>query len=133
MDDPQQHAPSDIMEIRANTIAAAALAILQDGKPRDTATLLHDGIATGALPASATRDSLYVTLTDYITRIIARGQRPEIVEDRITKAFRVNHPVDDWPDVVLPSRPRNVCSVRIQRPGGPALRPGASTWPCGLV
>jgi hypothetical protein len=108
MDEPQHHAPPEIMEIRANTIAAAALAILQDGKPRDTATLLRDGIASGALPPSTTRDSLYVTLTDYITRVVARDQRPEIVEDPITKAFRVNHPVDDWPPVVLPPRPRNV-------------------------
>ena len=108
MDDTQPPAASEIMEVRANTAAAAALAVLQDGKPRDTATLLHDCIATGALPPTATRDSLYVSLTDYITRIVARGQRPEIVEDPITKAFHVNHPVDDWPDVTLPPRPRNI-------------------------
>lgn len=40
--------------------------------------------------------------------MVARGQRPEIVEDPITKAFHVNHPVDDWPDVTLPPRSRNI-------------------------
>ena len=86
MDEPRQQEPSEIMEIRANTIAAAALAILQDGKPRDTATLLRDGIASGALPPSTTRNSLYVTLTDYITRVVARPQAGRYPWNRVNSS-----------------------------------------------
>jgi hypothetical protein len=96
------------MELRANTNIAAALAILEDGKPRNAAALLRDGIASGSFPSSTTETSLYAGLTEYIARESMRGRQPEIVQDTKTLAFRVNHPVDDWPEVFLAPRPRNV-------------------------
>jgi len=96
------------MDVRANTNIAAVLAILEDGKPRNTAAILREGIANGTLSHSTPETNLYVNLTDYIARVTMRGERPEFVQDPVTREFRVNHPVDDWPDVVLAPRPRNI-------------------------
>ncbi len=96
------------MEVRANTHLASALAILEDGKSRNAEALLRAGIAGGAFPASMTPENIYVDLTQYIQREVTRGRRPEIVQDPKTLKFRVNHPVDDWPQVALLPRPRNV-------------------------
>jgi hypothetical protein len=104
-----RHVPQ-MMELRANTNIAAALAILEDGKPRNGADLLRDGTKLGSFPASTTETSIYTGLTEYIARETMRGRRPEIVQDPKTLAFRVNHPVDDWPQVSLAPRPRNVSS-----------------------
>jgi hypothetical protein len=94
------------MRVRANTNIAAALKILEDGKARDAATLARDGVSAGLFSPSMTETNIYVGLTDYIAREVMRGRRPDIVQDTTAKAFRVNHPVDDWPEVVLAPRPR---------------------------
>jgi len=98
------------MDVRANTNIAAVLAILEDGKPRNTAAILREGIANGTLPHSTPETNLYVTLTDYIARVTMRGERPEFIQDPTTREFRVNHPIDDWPEVTLAPRPRNISS-----------------------
>jgi hypothetical protein len=104
----QRHAPPDSGRVRANTIIAAALAVLEDGKPRSAAALLRDGVASGAFRPSQSADSLLADLARYIAHVTVRGDQPEFVQDPKTHEFRVNHPVDDWPEVVLAPRPRNV-------------------------
>lgn len=65
------------MELRANTNIAAALAILEDGKPRNAAALLRDGVANGSFPPSTTEASIYAGLTEYIARETMRGRKSE--------------------------------------------------------
>lgn len=108
MADARSDASPEIMEVRANTHLASALAILEDGKPRNAEALLRAGIASGVFPASMTPENIYVDLTQYIQREVTRGRRPEVVQDPNTLAFRVNHPIDDWPQATLAPRPRNV-------------------------
>jgi hypothetical protein len=82
--------------------------VLEDGKPRNAAALLRDGIASGAFQPSLSENALFADLTQYLGHVTLRGDQPEFVQDPKTREFRVNHPIDDWPEVLLAPRPRNV-------------------------
>jgi hypothetical protein len=125
MKSPHDHEDAELKQLRANTNIAAAVSVLEDGKPRDAAAIRRDGIANGTFTESTSENSIYVGLTDYIARLVMRGHRPEIVQDAVTREFRINHPVDDWPDVALPPRPRNITAETLA--GASAALRSAST------
>ena len=53
-------------------------------------------------------------LRAYVFRMLATGRSPVIIENVKTHEFRLNRPVDDWPDVMLPRRPRYIAEATIQ-------------------
>ncbi len=87
-------------------VLAAALRVLADGKPRDAESILAAAIAQGWLTADVTRKHLYTDLYEYVTRTLGAGKKPEIIRDEASKLFRLNQPVDAWPDIALPPAPR---------------------------
>jgi hypothetical protein len=114
MDDAQWIAGPELDErIRLNTNLSAALGVLEDGKPREADVLLRDGIASGAFPDTMSAKSIYLNLVQYIDREVAHQRRPEVVYDSSTHTFRVNRPVDDWPEIRLEPRPRNVSAEQL--------------------
>ena len=87
-------------------ILAAILQILSDGKPRSAAQLLEEAVKASLLKPSTTRSHVYNDVQDYIQRMNARDRTPAVILDPVTHEFRMNGPVDTWPSVVLPERPR---------------------------
>jgi hypothetical protein len=79
--------------------------VLADGRARSGAALLADAVKRGLLPATTREITLYTSLNEYIMRALAHGRKPAIVQDERSHAFRINHPLDDWPDAALPARP----------------------------
>ena len=92
------HAPDGIL--------SAALAVLADGKARTPQEILTEGIAMGVFAPSLTRKHLYTDLYEYVMRTLGVGKKPEILHDEAQKTFRINRPLDVWPDVELPPLPR---------------------------
>jgi hypothetical protein len=76
-------------------IITAAIAILEDGKPRTTA----EALARKLVPAGTKVHYIYAGLAEYLTRMLARGRKPPIVQDALRR-YRINEPPDDWPDLV---------------------------------
>ncbi|HTD36207.1 MAG TPA: hypothetical protein VK669_01740 [Candidatus Limnocylindrales bacterium] len=87
---------------------AQIIAMLGDGKPRDAQTILDEGLARGLFAPATTKRSVYENLLLYIHQEAAGGHKPAIVEDPVTRKFRINRPVDDWPDVLLAPHPRYI-------------------------
>lgn len=87
---------------------AQIIAMLGDGKPRDAQTILDEGLARGLFAPATTKRSVYENLLLYIHQEAAGGHKPAIVEDPVTRKFRINRPVDDWPDVPLAPHPRYI-------------------------
>jgi len=83
-------------------IITAAIDILGDGKPRDAKQLLAEALDRKLVPADTTYHYVYTALIEYIARQLGRGRKPPIVQDALRR-FRINEPLDDWPDV--PSAP----------------------------
>ena len=77
-------------------IIDAALVVLADGRPRS-----GDEIWTNArrrhLLAHTQQKDVYIALVGYIERHSGQGRSCTIVQD-VDRRFRLNHPLDDWPD-----------------------------------
>jgi hypothetical protein len=87
-------------------IITAALAILEDGKPRTADELLEEALARKLLTSTTLSKNLSGTLVDYIARWMYRGRKPQIVQGA-DRRFRINEPPDDWPDLVKIATPPN--------------------------
>ncbi|HZX67591.1 MAG TPA: hypothetical protein VFE70_01850 [Candidatus Elarobacter sp.] len=87
---------------------ARIIAMLGDGKPRDAQTILDEGLAQGLFTPATTKRSVYENMLLYIQQEAAGGHKAAVVEDPITRKFRINRPVDDWPDATLPPHPRYI-------------------------
>ena len=85
-------------------IINAAIAILNDGKPRTADELLEEAIEKKLIPATTQRKYIYSALIEYIARAMGRNRKPPIVQDA-QRRFRINEPPDDWPDLVPLSQP----------------------------
>lgn len=76
----------------------AAVSILADGKPRTAEDILAEGRKRGLFDVHTTRTSLYLALSQDVQRALLRGDKPLLLQDP-DRRFRLNHPVDDWPDL----------------------------------
>jgi bifunctional non-homologous end joining protein LigD len=85
-------------------VIRAAIEVLADGHARDAQAILHDAIARGLLTSATSEKYVYVALTEYIARSKGHDRKPPIVQDP-DRSFRINEPLDDWPDVALPQAP----------------------------
>jgi hypothetical protein len=105
MDDPS---PIDEERFIAgpNSFRGQIISLLADGKPRDAQTLLDEGRKRGLFKAATTKQSIYENLLLYMQQEAVNGRKAAVVEDPVTRKFRINHPVDDWPEAVLAARPR---------------------------
>ncbi len=92
----------------AGTFRGQIIALLADGKPRDAQTILDEGRKRGLFTTATTKQSVYENLLLYIQQEAAKGRKPAVVEDPISRKFRANHPIDDWPAVTLPPHPRYI-------------------------
>jgi len=82
-------------------IIRAAIAILDDGKPRDADESCAEAIARDLVPKTTTRKDVYTELIEYISRAKGHDRTPKITQD-VDRRFRRNLPADDWP---APQRP----------------------------
>ncbi len=78
--------------------------MLSDGHERDAGQILAEAVKPVCFPRKRAGSKLYTSLYECVQRSIAHGRRPLIMQNEATHAFRINHPVDDWPDVELPAR-----------------------------
>ncbi|MBV8299018.1 MAG: hypothetical protein JO083_05700 [Candidatus Eremiobacteraeota bacterium] len=92
-----------VIPTAGGSLINAAQRVLSDGHERDAGQILAEAVKAGLLPPQTRRIKLYTSLYEYVQRNIAHGRRPLIVQNEATHAFRINHPVDDWPDVELPA------------------------------
>jgi hypothetical protein len=92
-----------VIPTAATSLINAAQRVLSDGHERDAGQILAQAVKAGWLPPATRKITLYTSLYQYVQRSIAHGRRPLIVQNETTHAFRINHPVDDWPDVELPA------------------------------
>jgi CRP-like cAMP-binding protein len=92
----------------ADTFRGQIIALLADGKPRDSQTILDEGRKKGLFTPATTKRSIYENMLLYMQQEAANGRKAGVVEDPVTRKFRINRPVDDWPDVTLPPRPRYI-------------------------
>jgi hypothetical protein len=95
------------------TLINAAQRVLADGHARDAGQILTEAVKAGWLPSGTRKITLYTSLYQYVQRSIAHRRRPLIVQDEITHAFRINHPVDDWPDIEPPARRPWLTAVQV--------------------
>jgi DNA primase len=86
-------------------IITAAIEILGDGKARDARQLLQEALARKLVPPNTTYHYVYTSLIEYIARQLGRGRKPPILQDA-QRRFRINEPLDDWPDLVPAPPPR---------------------------
>lgn len=82
----------------------AALEILADGHSRSAEDLLKEGIARALLAPTTSYRYVYNALVEYINRNVAHERKAKIVQNP-DRTFRINEPIDDWPDVALPPAP----------------------------
>lgn len=92
---------------------AQIIAMLGDGKPRDAQMILDEGLARGLFTPATTKRSVYENMLLYIHQEAAGGHKAAVIEDPVTRKFRINRPVDDWPDVTLPPHPRYVGATKL--------------------
>jgi DNA primase len=107
----------------------AALEILADGRARSAEELLKEGIARGLLRPSTSYKYVYNALVEYINRNVARERRPLVVQT-LDRAFRINEPLDDWPDVDLPpvAPPDDESKALIARLRATVAGPNPTAW-----
>ena len=96
-------------------IITTALAVLADGKAHTADDIREQGVAKGLLPESTTRKYVYTALHEYVVRTLGAGRTPEFVQLEGEGAFRINEPVDPWPDIALPMLPRWVSDENIKQ------------------
>jgi DNA primase len=92
-------------------IITAAIEILDDGKPRTAKELLADALARKLVPPNTSWHYVYTALIEYIARQLGRGRKPPIVQDNLRR-FRINEPLDDWPDLVTLPQPAPDAAAR---------------------
>jgi hypothetical protein len=80
-------------------IINAAIAILDDGKYHTADEILAAALKQKLVPPETQRKYVYSALIEYIARQLGRGRKPPIVQDA-QRRFRINEPLDDWPDLV---------------------------------
>ncbi len=85
-------------------VITAAMDILSDGRSYTAEQLLAEAIARKLLPPSTSYRYVYNALVTLITRNVARDRKSPIVQNA-DRSFRLNEPLDDWPDVNLPPMP----------------------------
>ncbi|MDP9024630.1 MAG: hypothetical protein M3N13_04535 [Candidatus Eremiobacteraeota bacterium] len=106
---PHSRRPAAQRTAAADTFRGQIVALLADGKPRDAQAILDDGRKQGLFTAaSTTKRTVYENLLLYIQQEVSKGRKPAVVEDPISRKFRAIHPVDGWPAVALPPRPRYI-------------------------
>ena len=94
-------------------IIIAAVEILDDGKPRTAEDILAEALAQKLVPPQTTKKYVYSALIEYIARQLGRGRKPPIVQDA-QRRFRINEPLDDWPNVVtLPQHEPDAATVAL--------------------
>ncbi|MEA2721491.1 MAG: hypothetical protein QOJ39_3355, partial [Candidatus Eremiobacteraeota bacterium] len=93
-----------VIPTAGTSLINAALRVLADGHERDAGQILADAVKAGWLPATTHKITLYTSLYQYVQRSISHKRRPLIVQNDVTHAFRINHPVDDWPNLPPPPR-----------------------------
>jgi hypothetical protein len=98
----------------ARSFRAQIIALLGDGKPRDAQTILDEGRAHGLFSPATTKQSVYENLLQHIHQEAAGGHKPAVVEDPVTRKFRINRPVDDWPDASLAPHPRYITPAALE-------------------
>jgi hypothetical protein len=80
-------------------IITAAIDILGDGRARDAKEILQESLDRKLVPPNTTYHYVYTALIEYIARQLGRGRKPPILQDA-QRRFRINEPLDDWPDLV---------------------------------
>jgi hypothetical protein len=93
-----------VIPTAGTSLINAALRVLADGHERDAGQILTDAVKAGWLPTTTHKITLYTSLYQYVQRSISHKRRPLIVQNEVTHAFRINHPVDDWPNIPPPPR-----------------------------
>lgn len=96
-----------------NPIMSAVLQILADGAFHSADDIFESGTQQG-LFKTTTRKHLYTDLYEYIARTVGTGRKPEIVQDPITKAFRLNLPLDPWPETAFPPLPQFIAPSTVE-------------------
>lgn len=87
---PQIMSPPSILD--------PVLSILADGKPRTADEILAEGKRRGLFAHDAGTKPIYTALEQYIERMLARGRKPLVIHG-VDHRFRLNRPVDDWPQI----------------------------------
>ena len=86
---------SDWRDQRGHVIDAA-LVVLADGHPR-TGDEIWTEARRRRLLAHTQQKDVYIALVAYIERHSGQGRWCTIIQD-VDRRFRLNHPLDDWPD-----------------------------------
>ena len=81
-------------------IIDTALIVLADGHPRTGDEIWIEATRRGLHTAKQQKD-VYIALLEYIERHSGQGRWCAIVQD-LDRRFRLNHPLDDWPDSQRP-------------------------------
>jgi DNA primase len=108
MSDRARHAREAQRSAAADTFRGQIIALLGDGKPRDSQTIFDEGRKKGLFTQATTQRTIYENMLLYMQQEAANGRKAAVVEDPISRKFRINRPVDDWPEVVLAPRPRYI-------------------------
>jgi hypothetical protein len=89
-------------------VIVAALAILEDGKPRSANQILAEALARRLVPAQTMRKYVYTAQTEYIARTLGHGREPLLVQD-VHRNFRSTNRVTTGP---MSSRFPRVCLLQ---------------------
>jgi DNA primase len=85
-------------------VVAAAIAVLQDGRPHSAEDILKIAEQRGLVDSKTPPKYVYTSLIEYIARAKGNGRKPQIVQNA-DRTFRINEPPDLWPAVDEPPLP----------------------------
>ena len=105
--------PADTFMQPPSPVMTNVLQLLADGKPHSADDLYDRGIALGYFKHT-TRKHLYTDIYEYIARTQGIGRKPDIVQDPITKSFRLNRPLDLWPAVTFDPLPQFIDPATVE-------------------
>jgi len=100
--------------VREGTIRRHCLELLSDGKARTTIEIVKELRDAHLATSGLNTQNLYNNLLAYIEQEAYRGRKPQIAVDEGLRVFRLNQPVDDWPEVTLAPRPRYATREHIE-------------------
>jgi hypothetical protein len=80
---------------------SAAMQILSDGVTRNADEILAEAVKHHLLAVDYKAKYVYTALIEYIARANGNGRKPYIVQDE-NRNFRINEPLDDWPNLNPP-------------------------------
>src|ERR1700683_5090492 len=80
---------------------SAAMQILSDGVTRNADEILAEAVKHHLLAVDYKAKYVYTALIEYIARANGNGRNPYIVQDE-NRNFRINEPLDDWPNLNPP-------------------------------